>query len=328
MNKPIRRLLIALAAISTASLIPLQAQAAEAWPSKPVKMVVPAPPGGPTDTMARWLADKLSQILPHQVYTFNQPGANGMIAASAVATAPPDGYTVFFGFQGPLAANYALYDNVPYSIEKDFVAVSRWAEIPNVLLVNKNVPADNLKDLIALAKKDGKGWFFGSGGNGSSTHIAGELLNKRAGMNMTHIPYKGAQPSLVDLIGGEIPIAMTGTVDALRHVQSGTLKPLAVTSNERIPAMPDIPTISEAALPGFYVSPWFGVVAPAGTPKEAIDGLNAAIAKAGEDPELKKRIEDLGGRITTGPAEEFSAFLKQDVSHWAELIRESGARVD
>ena len=304
------------------------ALAADDYPNKPIRMVVPGPAGGPTDLMARDLAAKLSEYLPQPIVIFNQAGGGGMIAASAVATSNPDGYTVLFGNQGPLAANYALYAKVPYNVQTDFAPVSRWAIIPNVLLVNNKVPANNVQELIALIKKGGQTWNYGSGGNGTSPHIAGAVFVKRAGVQATHVPYKGAPPSLMDLIGGQIPMAMSGTVDSLSHIMAGNLKPLAVTSLTRVPALPNVPTIAESGLPGFSVAPWFGVVAPAGTPPDVIEKLNAAIVRAGKDPQLVAKINGLGGSIATGTSAEFADFMKKDVDHWAVLIKESGAKAE
>jgi tripartite-type tricarboxylate transporter receptor subunit TctC len=326
MHKLLKTLVYPLAA--AAALVAVTAARADDFPSKPIRMVVPGPAGGPTDMMARDLANKLSEYLPQPIVVINQAGANGMIAASAVAKAAPDGYTVLFGNQGPLAANFALYDKVPYDVQTDFAAVSRWAVIPNVLLVNNKVPANTVQELIALVKRGDQTWNFASGGNGTSTHIAGAVFAKRAGLQMTHIPYKGAPPSLMDLIGGQIPIAMSGTVDSLSHIKSGSVRALAVTSLQRVPALPNVPTVSESVLPGYSVAPWFGVVAPAGTPPDVVEKLNAAIAKAGKSPDLVKKINDLGGSIATGSAAEFADFMKKDVDHWAVLIKESGAKVD
>ena len=311
----------ALVAVGTSAI-------ADDYPSKPIRMFVPGPAGGPTDLMARDLASKLSEFLPQPIVIFNQAGAGGMIAAGSVAKSAPDGYTLLFGNQGPLAANFALYDKVPYNVQTDFAPVSRWAIIPNVLLVNNKVSANTVQELVALVKKGGQNWNFASGGNGTSTHIAGAVFAKRAGLQLTHVPYKGAPPSLMDLIGGQIPIAMSGTVDSLSHIKAGSLKALAVTSLQRVPALPNVPTIAETGLPGYSVAPWFGVVAAAGTPPDVIERLNAAIAKAGRSPELVKKITDLGGSIATGTAAEFADFMKKDVDHWAILIKESGAKVD
>jgi tripartite-type tricarboxylate transporter receptor subunit TctC len=323
-----RRTLFACAAAFALGVSALPARAADDYPSHPIRLVVPGPAGGPTDLMARDLAHKLEGYLAQTIIVVNQAGGGGMIAASFVAKATPDGYTLLFGNQGPLAANYGLYAKVPYDVQTDFAAVSRWAVMPNVLLVNNNVPAHTVQELVALVKKGGQRWDFGSGGNGTSTHIAGAVFAERAGLKMTHVPYKGAPPSLVDLIAGQIPVAFSGTVDSLAHIRSGNVRALAVTSLQRVPALPDVPTIDETVLPGFSVSPWFGVVAPAGTPPEIVEKLNAAIAKAGKSPDLVKKISDLGGSIATGPSAEFAAFMKKDVAHWTGLIKEAGAQVN
>ncbi len=322
-----KRRLFPLAALALAASV-LTAQAADNYPSHPIRLVVPGPAGGPTDLMARDLAAKLGEYLSQPVIVFNQAGGGGMIAAAAVAKAAPDGYTLLFGNQGPLAANYALYEKVPYNVQTDFAAVSRWAVMPNVLLVNDKVPANTVQELVALIRKGDRKWNFGSGGNGTSTHIAGAVFATRAGLKMDHVPYKGAPPSLVDLISGQIPVAFSGTVDSLGYIRAGSMKALAVTSLQRVPALPNVPTFDETVLPGYSVAPWFGVVAPAGTPPEAIEKLNAAIARAGKSPDIVRKITDLGGAIATGPASEFAEFMKKDVGNWATLVKESGATVN
>lgn len=324
MHELLKNVLFCVAAAMAAA----PAQAADDFPSKPIRMVVPGPPGGPTDLMARDLAAKMSEYLPQPIVILNQAGGGGMIAASNVARSAPDGYTVLFGNQGPLAANYALYDKVPYNVQTDFAPISRWAIIPNVLLVNNNVPASTAQELIALIRKGDRNWDYGSGGNGTSPHIAGALFAKRAGLKMNHVPYKGAPPSLMDLIGGQIPVAMSGTVDSLSHIKAGSVRALAVTSLQRVPALPNVPTLDEGALPGYSVAPWFGVVAPAGTPTEIIEKLNGLIVRAGKSPDLVRKISDLGGSIATGTSAEFADFMKKDVAHWGSLIKEAGAKVD
>ncbi|MBC5767066.1 Bug family tripartite tricarboxylate transporter substrate binding protein [Ramlibacter albus] len=327
MHKLLKSVLIPIAA-AAALIATGTARAADDYPTKPIRMVVPGPAGGPTDLMARDLAAKLSEFLPQPIVIFNQAGAGGMIAAGAVAKAAPDGYTVLFGNQGPLAANYALYDKVPYNVQTDFAPVSRWAVIPNVLLVNAKVPVNTVQELVALVRKGDRAWSFASGGNGTSTHIAGAVFAKRANLKMTHVPYKGAPPSLQDLMGGQIPVAFSGTVDSLALIRAGSVKALAVTSLQRVPSLPNVPTVAETVIPGYSVAPWFGVVAPAGTPPDVIEKLNAAIAKAGRSPDLVKKIQDLGGAIATSSSAEFGELMKKDVEHWATLINESGAKVD
>ncbi|TFZ02918.1 tripartite tricarboxylate transporter substrate binding protein [Ramlibacter henchirensis] len=328
MHKLIKIVLYPVAVAAALAVGVASALAQSDYPNKPIRMVVPGPAGGATDLMARDLAAKLSEYLAQPIVIFNQAGGGGMIAATTVAKAPADGYTVLFGNQGPLAANYALYDKVPYNVQTDFAPVSRWAIIPNVLLVNNKVPASNVQELIALIKKGDTSWNYGSGGNGTGTHIAGAVFVKRAGVRATHVPYKGTPPALMDLIGGQIPMAMSNTADSLSHITAGSLKPLAVTSLTRVPALPNVPTLAESGLPGFSVAPWFGVVAPAGTPPDVIEKLNSAIARAGKVPQLVAKINGLGGSIATGTSAEFADFMKKDVDHWAVLIKESGAKLD
>lgn len=328
MRKLSKRAFLPAAAALVLGAAVLPARAADNYPSRPIRLVVPGPAGGPTDLMARDLAAKLGEYLPQPIVVLNQAGGGGMIAAAGVAKSAPDGYTLLFGNQGPLAANYALYEKVPYNVQTDFVAVSRWAVMPNVLLVNEKVPANTVQELVALMKKHDRKWDFGSGGNGTSTHIAGAVFAERAGLQVNHVPYKGAPPSLLAMMAGEIPLAFSGTVDSLAHIRAGTLKALAVTSLQRVPVLPNVPTIDETVLPGYSVAPWFGVVAPAGTPPEAIEKLNAAIARAGKSPDIVKKITDLGGVIATGPAPEFAEFMKKDVANWVALVKESGAKVN
>ncbi len=300
---------------------------AQEFPTKPIRMIVPGPPGGPTDILARELAAKLTEYFPQPTVVVNQAGAGGMIGASTVAKAEPDGHTILFGNSGPLASNMSLYDKVPYDVQRDFAAISRFVELPNVLLVNSKVPANNVQELVALMKKGGN-WSYGSGGNGSSHHISGAVFAKRAGVQVTHVPYKGSTPAMQDLIGGQIPIQFTGLVDAMGQIRGGTIKALAVTTLQRAPAMPNLPTMSESGLPGYNVGAWMGVVAPAGTPPRVVEALNAAIVRAGRSPDVVKKVTDLGGSIVVGPPAEFAEFLKKDIDHWAGIVKESGAKLD
>ncbi|MEJ5988440.1 tripartite tricarboxylate transporter substrate binding protein [Ramlibacter sp. PS3R-8] len=301
--------------------------AAQDFPTKPIRLIVPGPPGGPTDMLARELANKLTEYLPQPTVVINQAGAGGMIGASTVAKADPDGYTLLFGNSGPLASNMSLYEKVPYDVQRDFIAIARFVELPNVLLVGNKVPANSVSELVALIQKGGN-WSYGSGGNGSSHHISGAMFAKRAGVAITHVPYKGSTPAMQDVIGGQIPINFTGLVDALPQIKAGTVKALAVTTLQRAPAMPNLPTMSEAGLAGYNVGAWMGVVAPAGTPPKVVEALNAAIVRAGRSPEMVKKVTDLGGSIVVGTPAEFADFMKKDIAHWAALVKESGARLD
>lgn len=311
----------------TSTFITAQAQS-PAYPRGPVTLVVPFPAGGPTDAMARQLAQKLGERLGQQVLIDNKGGAGGSIAAEAVAKAAPDGQTLFFGTTGTLAINPSLYTKLRYDPIKDFAPVSLMATTMNVLVVNPEVPAKNLTELIRLAKAKPGTLTYGSAGNGSSNHLSGELLKSAASLQINHIPYKGSAPALVDLMGGRLTMMFDTLAQQTGNIASGKLRALAVTGPHRSPLLPEVPTAQEGGLKDFDVTIWFGVLAPAGTPSSAVDRLAREIANVMSTDEMKKRMQDDGAEARPSSPSEFSALIRSDMAKWAPIVKASGASLD
>lgn len=323
-----------IAAMAAASTLALCAGIAPAfaqkdYPSKPIMMVVTYPPGGPTDAMARTLAASLKSTLGQPVVVENRAGAGGNIGAEAVARAEPDGYTLMFGTSAPLAINVSLYRKINYDPVKSFTPVIQIGHLPNVLVVNPSVPAKNVTELIAYAKANPGKLTYASSGNGASSHLAGVLFNNLAGTDFQHIPYKGTGPALNDLLGGQVGMTFTDVLTALPFIRSGKLRALGVTTRERSQALPDVPTVAEQGVAGFDVSVFFGVVAPAGTPKEVIGKLNAAFADALKQPEVRRTLQGQGLEFapSTQP-EQLGGFIKAEVGKWRAVVQKSGAQLD
>lgn len=301
---------------------------AQGYPNKPVRMVVPFPPGGTTDILARAVGQKLSEAWGQQVVIDNRPGAGGNIGTDLVAKAPADGYTLLMGTVGTQAINASLYAKLPFDPVKDFAPVTLVASVPNVLVVNKTIPSNSVKELIALAKSKPGQLNFASSGNGTSIHLAGELFKSMTGISMTHIPYKGSAPALTDLIGGQTNMMFDNLPSSMQHIKSGTLRALAVTSAKRSPALPDVPTVAESGVPGFEASSWFGVLAPAGTPKEIVAKINADIVKALAAPDIKERLSGQGAEPVGNSPEQFAAYIKTEIVKWAKVVKDSGAKIE
>ena len=319
--------LMAAVTATFALLSPAWAQG-PAYPRGPVTLVVPFPAGGPTDAMARQLAQKLGERLGQQVVVDNKGGAGGSIAAEAVAKAPADGQTLFFGTTGTLAINPSLYSKLRYDPVKDFAPVSLMATTMNVLVVNPQVPAKILSELVALAKAKPGTLTYGSAGNGSSNHLSGELFRSSAGLQVTHVPYKGSAPALVDLLGGRLTMMFDTIAQQTQNIAAGKVRALAVTGPRRSPLLPDVPTAQEAGLKGFDVTIWYGVLAPAGTPPAVIERLNREIVAVMSTDAMKKRMEADGAEAhPTSPAE-FAALIQHDMAKWAPVIKASGATLD
>jgi len=299
-----------------------------AYPRGPVTLVVPFPAGGPTDAMARQLAQKLGERLGQQFLIDNKGGAGGSIAAEAVAKAAPDGQTLFFGTTGTLAINPSLYTKLRYDPIKDFAPVSLMATTMNVLVVNPEVPAKNLTELIRLAKAKPGTLTYGSAGNGSSNHLSGELLKSAASLQINHIPYKGSAPALVDLMGGRLTMMFDTLAQQTGNIASGKLRALAVTGPNRSPLLPEVPTAQEGGLKDFDVTIWFGVLAPAGTPSSAVDRLAREITNVMSTDEMKKRMQDDGAEARPSSPAEFSALIRSDMAKWAPIVKASGASLD
>ncbi len=298
---------------------------AAAWPSKPVRIVVTFPPGGAPDTLARVLADKWGP-LGQTITVDNKPGAGGNIGADFVAKSPADGATLVVGTVGTHAINAALYDKMPFNHIRDFTPIAFLASTPNLLVVNKMVPAANVKDLVELAKKQPLS--FGSSGSGTSIHLSGELFNTMAGVKMQHIPYKGRAQAIPDLLGGRIQMIFDNMPSALPLVKSGELKAIGVTSAKRSPAAPDIPTIAESGLPGFEATSWFALYAPANLPRDLQMKINAETLRVMALPDVKEKLAGLGLEIATGTPEALSALMQAETAKWAKVVKESGAKLD
>ena len=306
---------------------PASAQA-PAYPTKPVRIVVPFPAGGATDILARAVAQKLTETWGQAFVVDNRPGAGGNIGSELVAKAAPDGYTLEMGTVGTHAINASLYAKMPYDHVKDFAPIILVAGVPNVLVVNPAVPVNSVQELIAYAKANPGKLNFASSGSGTSIHLSGELFKVMAGVQMTHIPYKGSAPALADLLGGQVQLMFDNLPPSLPQIKGGKLRALGVTSAARAPALPDTPTIAESGLPGFDASSWFGLLAPAGTPPAIIAKLNTEIAKWLATPEAKEKLVAIGANIAGGTPEDFARHIQAETAKWAKVVKESGAKVD
>lgn len=303
------------------------AASAQAWPVKPITMVVTYPAGGGADTMARLIAPKLGEALGQPIVIENKPGASGQIGAAAVAKAAPDGYTLMLDASS-FAVNPALFSKLPYDSDKAFKPIGVIALFPNVLLVNPAVPAASVKELVAQAKLKKNALSYASSGNGSAQHLAGAMFESAAGVDMLHVPYKGGAPALNDVIGGQVPVFFGNLASTLQHVQAGKLKPLAVTSARRSPILPTVPTMAEAGVAGYEVYEWNVLFAPAGTPEGIVSKLASALQKTLDAPDVKARIAQLGGEIQTAKPDAAQQFVRQQTTLWAKLVRERGISVD
>ena len=301
---------------------------AQGYPAKPIRFVVPYPAGGPLDTVARLLGQKVGESVKQPVVVDNKPGAGGNIGADAVAKAPPDGYTILMGAVATHAINPTLYGNITYDPVKDFIPITQVASTPNVLVVNPQVPATSVRQFIADAKANPGKLNFGSGSTGSAGHLAGELFKTLAGVEMTHVPYKGAAPAMNDLIGGQIQLMFDNLASSLGQVRGGRIRALAVTTAKRSALAPELPTIAESGLPGFDISTWFGVFAPAGTPREVVDRLHAEFTQALALPDVRDKMLQLGAEPVGNRPEEFAAYIRTEAEKYARVIRASGARAD
>ena len=304
------------------------AQTPTAYPAKTIRMIVPSAPGSGPDIMARTIAQKLAEAWGQQVVVEARPGAGGIIGSEAVAKAAPDGYTLIMGNAGSHSVNPGLYKKLPYDPLKDFAPVALVSSAPNILIVHPSLPVKTAKDLIALAKARPGELSFGSGGNGSTAHLSGEMFRTMAGVKIVHVPFKGAPAAVLGVITGEISMAILNLPPALPHVRSGKLKALGVSTAKRSASVPDLPTIAESGLPGYSAGTWYGVLAPAGTPREIILKLNTEIVKNLRNDDMKKRIASDGGEVIGSTPEEFTAVMKTDIAKWAKVVQASGAQVD
>lgn len=316
------RLAAALLAVSAGAAI------AQTYPVKPVRMIVPFPAGGATDIVGRLIAQKLSETWSQQVIVDNRGGAGGTIGSDVAAKSAPDGYTILVATSSTHAIAPSLYSKLPYDPVRDFAPVTLIASATILLAVHPSVPASNVRELIALAKRQPQALSFASSGNGGISHLIGEQFKSMAGVQMLHVPYKGDTPALVDLVSGQVSLMFGTAVSFLPYVKAGRLKALAVTNPKRSPVVPDIPTVAESGLPGFEALQWFGIFAPAGTPKDIVARLNADIVKILRQPDVRERLTSLGADVVGNTPEQFAAFLKADAAKWARIVKESGAKID
>ncbi len=316
---------LALAAVFAAISLGASAQT---FPTKPIRIVVPFPAGGTTDVLARAVAQKLTESLGQAAVVDNRPGAGGNIGAELVAKSPPDGYTLLMGTVGTHAINPSLYPKMPYDHVKDFAPVILVAGVPNVLVINPSLPVNSVQELIAYAKANPGKLNFASSGNGTSIHLSGELFKTMAGIQMTHVPYKGSAPALQDLVGGQVQLMFDNLPSSLALIKAGKLKALAVTSLTRAAALPDVPTVAESGLPGFEASSWFGLLAPAGTPPPIVVTLNADVAKWLATPEAREKLLAQGANAAGGSPADFARHIAAETAKWQKVVRESGAKVD
>jgi tripartite-type tricarboxylate transporter receptor subunit TctC len=297
-----------------------------AYPNKPVRVVVGVPPGGATDLVARLVAEQLSKQTGQQFVVDNRGGAGGNIGGEIVAKSPPDGYTLFIGPIGTMAINPFVYAKMPFDSVKDFAPISQLTSIPIVMAVNPSVPAKDVREFIAYAKANPGKVNFGSGGNGTQSHISGVMLNSLAGIDMTHIPYKGNGPAMVDLLAGRVSVMFDQISSALPHIRAGKLNALGVTTAKRSAVAPDIPTLAETGLPTFEATTWHGLLAPAGTPRDIVAKLNAETVKALNSPELIEKFKANGIDPVSSSPEQFAALIKTELQRWGDVVKAAGVK--
>ncbi|WP_114638373.1 Bug family tripartite tricarboxylate transporter substrate binding protein [Polynucleobacter necessarius] len=321
-RKPLGKSLAIFAAVAAFLSHPLSSLAADPFPNKPIKIIVTASPGGTTDISARALSDVLGKELGQSVIIENKAGGAGIIGIQALLAAPPDGYTIAMGNIGPNAINYSLYKNLPYKME-DMEPITIVIANPNVLVVNPEVPAKTVAELVALAKANPGKYSFASSGRGQSIHMSGELFKTQAGIDIIHVPYKGAGPALADLLAGQTTMMIDNLPSSMQYIKSGKLRALAVTSKNRVAELPDVPTMIQSGYPNFEVTAWFGLFAPAGTPKPVINKLYAAVKKALETPEIKQRWKDLGGWAVGDTPANTKIFIAAEKKKWEQVAQQA-----
>ncbi|NBS59256.1 MAG: tripartite tricarboxylate transporter substrate binding protein [Betaproteobacteria bacterium] len=317
-----RALFALLAALAAASAF------AQPYPSKPIRLLLAFPPGGPTDINARIFAQKLGESMNQQVVVDNKPGAGGNIAAAEAAKSAPDGYTIFYNTSA-ISIAPSLYSKLNYDVAKDFAPVALTATVPLVLVINPAIPAKSVKELVAFAKANPAKMNYGSSGSGTITHLAGALFAAQMGLTMQHIPYKGSAPALVDVAGGQTQMMIDTINTILPYVKDNRLRALAIAIQRRSAALPDVPTLEEAAnLPGFEMSAWQGIVVPSATPKDIVAKLNAEINKAVQNPDLRQRLAAQGAEPLGGTSEHYAEYIRTELLRWTKVVKDSGARAD
>jgi tripartite-type tricarboxylate transporter receptor subunit TctC len=320
----LRRLVQAMALTLTVSAVSAMAQA---WPSKPISLVVPFPPGGTTDVLARALGEKLTQSLGQTVIVENKPGAGATLGADYVAKSKPDGYTLLVGAVHHTIAS-SVYKKLPYDFQKDLAPITTIALVPNVLVVNAGTPVKTVADLVKLAKAEPGKLTYGSNGNGTAQHLIGTQFQNLTGTEINHIPYKGSGPLASDLIGGQITMSFDTITPVLPHIKAGKLRPLAVTTAKRSAALPDVPTLEEAGLKGFNIGTWFGVLAPAATPKDIVARLNTEMVKVIQSPEFRKRMDEIGAEPIGNSADQMALQIKGETEKFAKLVKDANVTIE
>jgi tripartite-type tricarboxylate transporter receptor subunit TctC len=319
--------MVRLIAFVLCSLLVAAAGAQDAYPSRPVRFILPFPPGGGTDILGRVIAERLSTSLGQPVVTENRGGAGGNVGAEAAAHSAPDGYTIVL-VAPSLAISPSLYSKLNYDPVKDLAPISLVATVPNVMITNPSVEAKNLQEFIALARSKPGQMNFGSGGAGTSNHLAGELFNIVTGAKLVHVPYKGVNLAMQGVLAGEIQLVFIGIPAALPHIKAGKLRALALVAPQRSPALPDVPTVAEAGLKDFDVTTWYGVMVPAGTPRPIVTRLNGELVKIMQAPEVKERLAGMATDPLTSTPEEFAAYLRQEIAKWGDVVRKANLKAD
>ena len=315
-----------------AALLPLVAlmappAPAQGYPTKTIRYIVPFPPAGATDILARWVAEKITTTLGHPVVVENRPGAAGGVGTEVVVKSPPDGYTILMATAAQ-AVSETLYVRQPFSFARDLTAVALIARVPNVMEVHPSVPARTVKEFIALAKARPGQINFASSGSGTTLHMSGELFKLLAGVDIVHVPYKGSAQALTDLMSGQVSVMWDNLPASMPYIKAGRLRAVAITTAQRYPGLPDLPTVAESGVPGYEASAWFGVVAPAATPRDIVTKLNTEINRAVNLPDMKERFAQQGATPSPGTPEEFSAWIRSEIAKWGKVVKASGAKVE
>jgi tripartite-type tricarboxylate transporter receptor subunit TctC len=308
--------------------VPAGADAAQAYPAKPIRLIVPYPAGGSTDVLARMMGQKVGETLGQTVIVENRPGASGNIGAALVAKSEPDGYTLFLGTSTALSVNQSLYKDLPYDPQKDFAPIVLATMLPSLVVTNDKVPAKTMQDLTEWLKGPGRSANYASAGAGTPSHLGGELYKRLTGTTAGHVPYKGGAPALTELVGGQTAYMFAILPESMPLVKSGQLRALAVTTAQRLAAYPDIPTVAESGVPGYELIGWYGFLAPAGTPSATVDTLNRAFNKALDDPETRKKLVDLGFEVAGGPPQRLADLMRSESVKWKKVIDEASIKVE
>ena len=313
--------------VACAAAVP-GAALAQAFPAKPITIIVPFPPGGVTDPVARQVAQRVAENVKQAVIVENKPGASGIIASEYVKRQPADGYTVLFGFTGSHAVNPTLYSKLPYDPQKDFQPVTLIINTPHILVVPADSPAKSVADLVALAKSKPGGLTFASQGIGAGGHLLGEMFKAQTKANLSHVPYKGSAPALTDMLAGRVDVFFDAMVTSLPYVRDGKLRALAIANKTRSKLLPDVPTMAEAGFPGVEMDQWFGMLVPAGTPQPVVQRLNQEFVKAVRSPDIEKSLTERGLDVVTSTPDQFAAVIKADTATLGKVVKESGAKAD